>query len=317
MRRFWWVNHGGTFTRETGGGYIWAPRADENQRGLKGHVNLTQVRRGDLILSYADKAVRCIGVAQASATIAERPASYRRSSFPPNGWRVEVQWQPLNAPIAPLAFFEQLAPLLSEKYAPLNHANGHGNLSMYLSEISEEVVAMVLSHGGHLPPAAEAFAGIDDEVLSAVADEAAVRSIKSDRTLTETERKVLILARRGQGLYKENLRDVEKGCRLTAIFNPAFLVASHIKPWAKSDNVERLDGHNGLLLAPHVDRLFDRGWISFTDGGDVLVATKSAEDALNAWGLPHPVKNVGIFSAKQKAYLAYHREVLFAKKHVS
>jgi hypothetical protein len=32
-----------------------------------------------------------------------------------------------------------------------------------------------------------------------------------------------------------------------------FLVASHIKPWRLSDNSERLDGNNSLLLSPHVD----------------------------------------------------------------
>jgi len=44
------------------------------------------------------------------------------------------------------------------------------------------------------------------------------------------------------------------------------LVASHIKPWRHAENDERLNRHNGLMLAPHADFLFDRGFISFSDG---------------------------------------------------
>ena len=60
-----------------------------------------------------------------------------------------------------------------------------------------------------------------------------------------------------------------------------------------------------MLLAPHIDRLFDKGWISFTDTGDLLV-TESAAPILEAWGIV-PSLNVGKFTAKQQEYLHYHR----------
>ncbi|MCY1451316.1 hypothetical protein D9M71_681760 [compost metagenome] len=89
----------------------------------------------------------------------------------------------------------------------------------------------------------------------------------------------------------------------------SFLVASHIRPWKDSDNAERLDGHNGLMLAPHVDRLFDRGWISFTDDGSLL-ALDRALPILEAWSI-EPNSPVGAFTAAQKVYLSYHREEVF------
>ncbi|MGL6476290.1 HNH endonuclease [Aeromonas hydrophila] len=46
-------------------------------------------------------------------------------------------------------------------------------------------------------------------------------------------------------------------------------VASHIKPWSESNNTKHLDGNNGLLLPPHIDKLLDRGWITFSDSGDL------------------------------------------------
>jgi predicted restriction endonuclease len=133
-------------------------------------------------------------------------------------------------------------------------------------------------------------------------------SIENDLGIPETVRKQLVNARIGQGEFRLRTYAIEPRCRLTGVSNSNFLTASHIKPWKSCSNQERLDGNNGLMLAPHVDRLFDRGWISFEDNGDVLVA-KEAIPALNAWGLSETA-NVGEFTEKQCVYLAYHRGFL-------
>ncbi|HHQ4786468.1 HNH endonuclease [Aeromonas hydrophila] len=92
--------------------------------------------------------------------------------------------------------------------------------------------------------------------------------------------------------------------------NKDLLIASHIKPWSESDNAERLDGNNGLLLSPHIDKLFDRGCITFTDAGDLLCAEPSIEQALLQWGITLPL-NIGPFNAKQAAFLKYHHNEIF------
>lgn len=82
----------------------------------------------------------------------------------------------------------------------------------------------------------------------------------------ETERDILAKARIGQGRFRANLvRDWRKGetCALTGIDIPEMLIASHIKPWRDSSNLERLDSMNGLLLISHADSLFDRYLMSF------------------------------------------------------
>jgi len=84
--------------------------------------------------------------------------------------------------------------------------------------------------------------------------------------LDATEREALVKARVGQGVFRANVARVEPECRITKVSNPAYLIASHIKPWRHASNEERLSAHNGLLLAPHADFLFDRGFISFGDG---------------------------------------------------
>ena len=88
------------------------------------------------------------------------------------------------------------------------------------------------------------------------------------------------------------------------------LRASHIKPWRESSNVERLDGDNGFLLAPHVDHLFDKGFISFNDQGGLLVSELLDSEVLDSWNID---KNTvaGHFTDGQKSYLKYHRDNIF------
>jgi HNH endonuclease len=68
-----------------------------------------------------------------------------------------------------------------------------------------------------------------------------------------------------EGLFKERVRRFEDACRITKVSNQTHLIASHCKPWRDSDDEERLDGENGLLLTPSMDHLFDRGFISFEE----------------------------------------------------
>jgi len=60
----------------------------------------------------------------------------------------------------------------------------------------------------------------------------------------------------------------------------------------------------------HIDKLFDNGWISFTDTGDLLVLDMSIEDVVVFWGIK-PNLNVGFFNPKQKVFLDFHRREIF------
>lgn len=117
----------------------------------------------------------------------------------------------------------------------------------------------------------------------------------------------LVKARRGQGVFRENVESRELRCRVTGITNPRYLRAGHIKPWRISDDAEKIDGDNGLMLAPHVDHLFDQGMISFENDGTLIVSRKSDITVLEAWGIPMQL-NVGPFTPQQCGYLEYHRK---------
>jgi hypothetical protein len=66
------------------------------------------------------------------------------------------------------------------------------------------------------------------------------------------------------------------------------------------------------MLAPHVDRLFDKGWISFSDEGEMMVCNKLEISVLESWCLPQKI-NVGDFNEGQRIFLKYHRENIFCR----
>jgi hypothetical protein len=157
--------------------------------------------------------------------------------------------------------------------------------------------------------------GAGPDILSShpLADELTQEvAILEREDLSPTEKESLIRARRGQGRYRQDLESVEIGCRITGIIDRRHLRASHIKPWCVSNDHEKLDPNNGLLLSPHIDHLFGRGYISFTDEGELLVSKALNTVVLSAWGLVAPMKKKA-FSEKQRVYLAYHRNRVFEK----
>lgn len=88
-----------------------------------------------------------------------------------------------------------------------------------------------------------------------------------------------VLCRLGQGKFKKNVEQVwgSSKCALTGIDLPALLIASHIKPWAQCNDDERLNGCNGILLASHIDKLFDNFIITFREVGNQFVLEGSPE----------------------------------------
>lgn len=127
-----------------------------------------------------------------------------------------------------------------------------------------------------------------------------------------TFREQLVRARRGQGVFRANVLLREESCRVTRVSEPRHLTASHIKPWRHANDIERLDGANGLLLSPHIDHLFDDGYITFSSSQELVIVPEVRDKLLDAWGIDAGVR-VGEFSREQNAYLDYHRTNVFKR----
>lgn len=127
---------------------------------------------------------------------------------------------------------------------------------------------------------------------------------------TEAER--LVIQRVGQDLFRDGLLDLWEGrCAITGLEVPELLRASHIKPWADcGTDAERLDVYNGLLLAPHLDAVFDRGYITIADDMTVVVSPMLDPVARSLLGLDLP-RSLNRLTDAHRAYLPWHRAHVF------
>lgn len=324
--RFWWVNHKQTFTEEVGGNYIWCPKRKKDGSRNHFYETLREVQRGDLIFSFADAQLQAVGMAKLPCYSCPRPDEFGKvgEAWDQRGWRVDVGFQRFVRPLRIAAVADQIAPLLPRRYSPIQ-ANGHGNQGAYLAEIPQVLARRLLELAepglmGLLDAAqvheASGIPTADPVVLLEWEDSLQSR-IENSTSIPKTIREALIQARRGQGRFKENVIRLESQCRITGVFNPTHLVASHIKPWRESTDEERLTGTNGLLLTPSIDHLFDRGFISFGDDGEVLISPVADSESLPRMGvaLDRPLFTRA-FNGDQRQFLDYHRKEIFLKSSV-
>ncbi len=119
-------------------------------------------------------------------------------------------------------------------------------------------------------------------------------------------------ARLGQGKYREALLEECVFCPITMINDERLLIASHIKPWAISNNKEKIDPKNGFILSPLYDKLFDKGLISFSDDKRLLVSNWLSPSNIRRMGLENEKYYPKIPIDNQRIeYLNYHRSFVF------
>lgn len=310
--RFWWVNHNKTWRQEIGDGYLWSPRREAKARS-QFYDNMRIATRGDLVLSYASKRVGHIGVVTDDAIGAPKPAKFGASGayWANEGWMLPVAWQPATSPAPLSAIYNDLKPLLPLKYSPIDR-NGEGAQKAYFSELSADAFELVHQRIGvaELPSLADKPPQFD--VIRSELERQAETEVAADETIDRTERDQIIRARRGQGVFRDRVSKLETSCRLTGVKTPELLIASHIKPWRSCESAaERLDGANGLMLTPTIDRLFDRGFISFKDDGAPIFSSRLLEDVVKRLRLSEGLETPRAFTDGQKVYLDHHRTVSF------
>lgn len=136
---------------------------------------------------------------------------------------------------------------------------------------------------------------------------------KNKILITKDKKKIEIrYSRIGQGKYREALLEECPFCPITMVNDERLLIASHIKPWAISNDKEKIDAKNGYMLTPLYDKLFDRGFITFTEDKYLKVSNwlspKNRERLKLVDNSYYPRLPM---DEKRKKYLEYHRESVF------
>lgn len=316
--RYWWVNQKQTYRHEVPGGYMWSPKRKTNGDRNAFYDFMREVAPSDIVFSYADGLIKAIGIVGSHCYEAPKPLEFGQAGayWDKIGWRVDVRFHELRGPIKPAEHMVHIAPRLPGRYAPLQ-LNGSGLQSVYLTHLEPALAGVLVDLIGREARLLIEGLRVADapEQLPATGllewEEHELSQVAADPNLLDTTRKAVVLARRGQGLFKQRVLAIEQRCRITGVDRIEHLRASHCKPWRDSNNEERLDGQNGLLLTPNADHLFDRGFISFDDNGEVLISPVAHHESLQRMGLGSRPANVGGFSVGQKGYLAFHRESVF------
>jgi putative restriction endonuclease len=307
--RYWWVNQNQTNREELLGQFMWSPKRNANGVRNQFYENMREVSPGDVVFSFWDTRIQAIGVITAPAETAPKPDFGNvGTNWSKEGWYVSVEYVSLDNKIRPKDHIGILRPFLPAKYSPLQ-VSGDGLQSVYLAEVPQPLADGLIGLIGQAYWDAYAVLAASQETDAVSDEEAAIvdQDIDGPRF-----RKQIIKARRGQGVFRSNVLLRETRCRVTGVTEQRHLRASHIKPWRIANDTERLDGANGLLLSPHIDHLFDSGYITFSATQELLVVPVVRNTLLDAWGI-NPGVRVGVFSTEQNAYLEFHRANIFKR----
>lgn len=301
--------------QEIAGGYLWSPITESNGARSQFYENMRLAAPGELIFSYAEGRIGRVGIVADYAISAPKPEEFGSigAYWGAVGWLLPVEWLDIPLAVRPKEVLALLAPLLPATYSPIQPRTGNGNQKAYLTEVSEAVMEVVLgaAHLSLTDVLVKPTRTVSDFV--ATLDEIVERSIVTDKSLDRTIREQLTRARRGQGVFRSRVLAVEPICRVTGLDKPNLLIASHVKPWRACGTAqERLDGFNGLMLAPHADFLFDRGLLGFEDDGRVLFSSRLSETDVDKLGLHAlqrpPAKPI---RAESRAYFQHHRASVY------
>lgn len=136
--------------------------------------------------------------------------------------------------------------------------------------------------------------------------------------VAELDRPDIVMLRKE---FRSNLERIHKKCQVTGVSYGC--IASHIKPLASCNSRDEcVDPANGLYLGKAIDEVFDKGWISFDDDGQMLISEhfqfKHPKDIdvriPRAWlsgdARLEPPKDEGA-AKRQQSYMRHHRYNVF------
>ena len=293
---FYWVNIGATHKTVIDQHFLWAPKSSVNKVGNEVTRlywdNVGKVRQGDIIFCCYDQRISFLAIADGDSYTEERPVTRDFREWDAVGNRVDVQIVELDRKVHRDEIATEFIARFNNRSAP----------SLFSNQATLNQIYMA-----HLPADAGMYL-LEAVSQTARCEEAFIRSGTTEPAkISATTREALVMSRVGQGKFRADLIKRWGGrCALTGLQNVNLMVASHINAWALSTNIERLDVDNGLLLAPHIDRLFDQGLISFSDRGTLQVSPSLNVEDREIFGL-NRFRQIQALSRGNLFYLARHR----------
>lgn len=155
----------------------------------------------------------------------------------------------------------------------------------------------------------KSFKILDDGLIALINYEEDKLTLKKD--IGDTSKTIEAKIRLGQSGFRKSLLKKLKTCPITGISEEKILMASHIKPWAVSNDFERLDLNNGFIFSPTIDKLFDAGLITFEENKKLIISSTLSAANIDKIGIIAGKKYTKLPLESRKNYLDYHRDNIF------
>lgn len=295
---FFWVNIGASYKEVALQKFLWAPSyaiGNNNQQIFNAGWNtVPTVKSGDVIFCHRDGFLIYVGIASADAYPAKRPATRVYSGWQNDGCQIDVNLTILD-PAVNIAQFKSVLIDIHNEYCTPALFTKVGKLSQqYMIALPQGAGALIMSCLG------DAEIEVDDTVTE---------KTRKKKLLKGGIREAKSYARIGQGQFREDVLALwNNTCPVTGVSKVDMLTASHVVPWSISTDEEKIDPHNGFPFSPAVDRLFDRGYISFDATGKLLVKAAITPAELEKLGVPGSM-SISPLNTEQMGYLARHRSL--------
>ncbi len=294
--KFFLVFQGDTYEEEKLLSCLWAPKLNKAGNEEHHHRRLLDVDIGDQVVHLENRKIRAISKAKSKAYDCECPREFKRPNWSRDGRKVDLDLTEFDNPIEVDSIFHKIKDSLPEKYSPFN-IHGGGNQG-YFYEIGAKVFNTILN------------TDFDENESISNNVEQSISSPTGSSILSN-----VVVNRRSsswQNFFKKKLFKLWLAeCAITKVKNKNLLIGAHIKPWSKSNDKEKIDEYNGLLLAPNPDKLFELGFISFEDNGKIIISKKLNNEDLAKLNIDKDL--VINFKEEHLKYMKYHREIKFQK----
>lgn len=294
------VMQGETYHEEKNAGILWTPQIDKSGMVPHSWNRMQELKKGDRVFHYVKGDIVAISMVMRDCYKGEMPGKNI------DAFIAKAEYRELDSPLPVREHFEEIQPLLPQKYSPFQE-DASGN-SGYLYPCNEELAMQLLE----LISSLNVFT-VEEEQLE-LAIEVVRRTVHNPLMIliAEMELEIKTKVRRYRAQYRENLQPLwQNGCALCGIAIEETLAASLAKPWKDSTDMERLDPFNGVLLCRNHAALFDAGLITFTGGGSIRIASRIAEHDYALYSLEKSAKLA--VSPEHAPYFRWHKRNVFVE----
>ena len=157
---------------------------------------------------------------------------------------------------------------------------------------------------------------LDYQFRSIVHSQLSLSSVDVVTKAKEEQIRTKTVSREGSVKYRKKVIEYMSQCPFSKISDDRLLIASHIKPYnvcmKENKPKEAIDYLNGLALSPTYDKLFDQGYITFTNKGELVCGTQLSAYTWEKLQINPNAKNVmRIYPKDREDYLEFHRKYVF------